>query len=82
MGQSYRDREEQDQRTLQRMVDYAERGGCRWQTLLEYFDDDALQLGPCGHCDQDPPVPDEQTRLATLRKCVEAFAASAGGPSA
>ena len=49
--------------TLQRMVDYAVVGGCRWQALLEYFDDDALLLGPCHHCDNDPPVPDETTRL-------------------
>jgi superfamily II DNA helicase RecQ len=56
------------------MVDYAESGRCRWQALLEYFDDDALQAGPCLHCDNDPLVGDESARLAMLRKCVEAFA--------
>jgi ATP-dependent DNA helicase RecQ len=69
-----RNREEQDRRTLQRMVDYAEGRGCRWRMLLEYFDDDALLLGPCHHCDCDPAVPDELTRLAALRKTVEAMA--------
>jgi ATP-dependent DNA helicase RecQ len=73
-----RNREEQDRRTLQRMVDYAEGRGCRWQMLLEYFDDDALLVGPCHHCDRDPAVPDEMARLATLRKTVEALTASAG----
>jgi ATP-dependent DNA helicase RecQ len=76
-GQSYRDREEQDRMTLQRMVDYAKAGGCRWQALLEYFEDDALLVGPCHHCDNDPAVPDESARLAMLRKSVEALAASA-----
>jgi ATP-dependent DNA helicase RecQ len=75
-GRSYRDREEQDQRTLQQMVDYAKSGGCRWQALLAYFDDDALLVGPCHHCDNDPPVPDEAARLAALRRSVEALAAS------
>ena len=74
-GRAYRDKEEQDRETLQRMVDYAESSGCRWQTLLTYFDDDALQAGPCCHCDNDPVVPDEVARLAMLRKCVEAFSA-------
>jgi ATP-dependent DNA helicase RecQ len=73
-GRAYRDKEEQDRATLQRMVDYAESGRCRWQALLEYFDDDALQAGPCLHCDNDPLVGDESARLAMLRKCVEAFA--------
>ena len=75
-GRSYRDREEQDRMTLQRMVDYAEGSGCRWQALLGYFDDDALLVGPCHHCDQDPPVPDEAARLVALRKSVEALGAS------
>jgi ATP-dependent DNA helicase RecQ len=74
-GRSYRDKEEQDQITLQRMVDYARGGCCRWKALLEYFDDDALLVGPCHHCDQDPPVPDETARLAMLRKSALALAA-------
>jgi superfamily II DNA helicase RecQ len=57
------------------MVDYAEGGGCRWQAVLTYFDDDALMAGPCHHCDNDPAVPDEAARLAALRKSVQALAA-------
>ncbi|MGL4551916.1 MAG: RecQ family ATP-dependent DNA helicase [Gemmataceae bacterium] len=72
-GRSYRDREEQDRLTLQRMVAYAERDGCRWQALLEYFDDDALLVGPCHHCDNDPEEPDEAARLEMLRRSVEAL---------
>ena len=74
-GRSYRDKEEQDRDTLQRMVDYAESRGCRWQALLTYFDDDALMVGPCLHCDNDPSVSDETARLSMLRKCVEEFSA-------
>ena len=72
-GRAYRDKEEQDRATLQRMVDYAEGGRCRWQALLEYFGDDALMTGPCLHCDNDPLTSDESARLTMLRKCVEAF---------
>jgi ATP-dependent DNA helicase RecQ len=76
-GRSFRDRELQDQKALERMVDYARGGGCRWQALLDYFEDDALLVGPCHHCDNDPPVPDETARLVALRKSVEALAATA-----
>ena len=75
-GRSYRDKEEQDLSTLKQMIDYAAGGGCRWQALLRYFDDDALLIGPCLHCDNDPTVADETARLATLRDCVQALAAS------
>jgi ATP-dependent DNA helicase RecQ len=73
-GRSYRDKEEQDREMLQRVVDYAEGGGCRWQALLAYFEDDALMHGACHHCDNDPAVPDEAARLAALRRSVEALA--------
>jgi ATP-dependent DNA helicase RecQ len=73
-GRSYRDKEDHDRAVLQKMIDYAERGGCRWQSLLTYFDDDALMAGPCHHCDNDPAVPDESARLAALRKSVQALA--------
>lgn len=56
------------------MVDYAEGEGCHWQHLLTYFDDNALLAGPCYHCDNDPPVPDEAARLATLRRYAESLA--------
>jgi ATP-dependent DNA helicase RecQ len=78
-GRAYRDRQEQDQRTLQRMVDYAQTRGCRWRMVLEYFDDDALMVGPCHHCENDPEEPDETARLAALRKRVEELAAATHG---
>lgn len=78
-GRSYRDREEQDRQTLQRMIDYATGRGCRWKALLTYFDDDALLVGPCHHCDNDPAEPDEAARLETLRQSVQAMAAAALG---
>ena len=56
-------------------LDYAEGGGCRWQALLTYFEDDALMAGPCHHCDNDPAVPDETARLTALRMSVQALAA-------
>lgn len=73
-GRSYRDREEQDQAALQRVAAYAAGRGCRWQALLDYFEDDALLTGPCHHCDNDPEERDEAARLAALRKSVEAMA--------
>ena len=44
--------------------------------VMAYFADDALQVSPCYHCDNDPPVPDEPARLAALRRSVEALTAS------
>jgi ATP-dependent DNA helicase RecQ len=76
-ARSYRDKEEADKATLQRMVDYAESRKCRWQTLLAYFEDDALALEPCYRCDRDPPMPDEAARLAALRKSVQGMATRA-----
>jgi ATP-dependent DNA helicase RecQ len=72
-GRAYRDKEEQDRVVLKRMIDYAEKGGCRWRTVLDYFEDDALMLGHCHHCDNCPAVPDEAVRIAALRKNVEAL---------
>jgi ATP-dependent DNA helicase RecQ len=50
-GQSYRDRQERDQRKHQEMVGYAEGRACRWQTLLTYFGGEGLPEERCGHCD-------------------------------
>jgi ATP-dependent DNA helicase RecQ len=50
-GQSYRDRQERDQRKHQEMVSYAEGRGCRWQRLLVYFGGEGLPGERCGHCD-------------------------------
>jgi ATP-dependent DNA helicase RecQ len=74
-GRSYRDREDQDRRTLERMVAYAKCRGCLWQAVLDYFEDDALLAGPCHHCENDPVMPDEAARLEAVRKNAVALAA-------
>lgn len=51
-GQSYRDRQERDQRKHQEMVEYAEGHSCRWQKLLGYFGGESLPDERCGHCDR------------------------------
>jgi ATP-dependent DNA helicase RecQ len=33
------------------MIDYAETSECRHDTILRYFEDEAEELGGCGHCD-------------------------------
>jgi ATP-dependent DNA helicase RecQ len=33
------------------MIDYAETSACRHDTILRYFEDEAEELGGCGHCD-------------------------------
>ena len=45
-----RERQEHDREMLERMIFYARSGLCRWQVLLEYFDEDD-RAGRCGHCD-------------------------------
>ncbi|HJV26735.1 MAG TPA: ATP-dependent DNA helicase RecQ [Aromatoleum sp.] len=39
-----------DRERLERMVSYAESGGCRWRLLLDYFGDE-IPFERCGHCD-------------------------------
>jgi ATP-dependent DNA helicase RecQ len=51
-GQSYRDRQDRDQRKHLEMVGYAEGHGCRWQKLLGYFGGETLPDERCGHCDR------------------------------
>jgi len=63
-GQSYRDRQERNQLKLQQMVEYAEGGGCRWQTILDYFGSDELQTERCGHCDRCAGSPIAQPTAA------------------
>ncbi|WP_200848567.1 RecQ family zinc-binding domain-containing protein, partial [Raoultella sp. 18092] len=42
----------QDQDGLERMVFYAQTGGCRWEVLLDYFGHarDAQRCGTCDNC--------------------------------
>jgi ATP-dependent DNA helicase RecQ len=46
---AYRDRREQDQAMLERMVFYAQTGQCRWQVLLEHLEDERFER--CNTCD-------------------------------
>ena len=54
VGKAYRDRADRDRLKLQEMVDYADGRGCRWATLVSYFDGDEVPGGRCGHCDNCP----------------------------
>jgi ATP-dependent DNA helicase RecQ len=54
-GQSYHDRNERDLLRQRRMADYVEGRACRWEKLLEYFGDEGLPGGECGHCDRCAP---------------------------
>lgn len=63
-GQSYQERQQRDQLKQQQMAEYAEGGGCRWQSILEYFASDELADGRCGHCDHCAGQPVEQPPLA------------------
>jgi ATP-dependent DNA helicase RecQ len=56
----YEERDAHDELRLQRLAEYAETRGCRWNYLLDYFGgkvDESLKA--CGHCDrcasQPPP---------------------------
>lgn len=51
MARAYRERDEQDRLRQQRMIEYAETRGCRWDYLVRYFTDDADALA-CDHCDR------------------------------
>lgn len=52
MVRDYEERDARDQLKLQRLVDYAESRGCRWQSLLDYFSDEDAGIPACGHCDR------------------------------
>ena len=52
-GQAYRDRHERDRLRLVQLAEYAEGRGCRWKSVLNYFDDADTTLPEtgCSHCD-------------------------------
>ena len=50
LAADYQDKQEHDREMLERMIFYARSGLCRWQMLLEYFDEDECPER-CGHCD-------------------------------
>ena len=56
MARSYRERDERDRLKQQQMVEYAESRGCRWDSLIRYFDlDEGAEPIACGHCDRCAP---------------------------
>ena len=59
MAEAYSHKQEYDREMLEQMVSYAQGGGCRWRTILEYFGDDETQFTYCGICDNclQPPKP-------------------------
>jgi ATP-dependent DNA helicase RecQ len=50
VAKEYADRQEADRGKLERMVQYAQSGTCRWKLLLENFDE-ADSFSRCGTCD-------------------------------
>ena len=47
-----------DKDTLQRMIDYAQTGRCRWRTILDYYGDtpDMERCGVCDNCVNPPQI--------------------------
>jgi ATP-dependent DNA helicase RecQ len=48
----FEDRDQRDELRLRRMVEYTETRSCRWNYVLDYFDDRDPVPEACGHCDQ------------------------------
>ena len=62
-----REPQEQDGLKLSRLVEYAERRGCRWKAVLDDFqDEEGLPAGKCGHCDACRSVVVEGGHTLTL----------------
>lgn len=55
--QRFEEMSRRDKRVLERMIDYAQSGRCRWRLILEHFDDSG-EVERCGHCDNclHPPT--------------------------
>ncbi|MDB5733135.1 MAG: recQ2 [Variovorax sp.] len=60
---AYRDKREQDQSTLERMVFYAQTGQCRWQVLLAHLEEQAPKER-CGTCDNCRRIARHEAALA------------------
>jgi len=79
MLELYRDRREQDQATLERMVFYAQTGLCRWEVLLSHLEGEA-PAQRCGSCDNCRRIA-MHTAQAESSVTVEAAPAQACGPA-
>jgi ATP-dependent DNA helicase RecQ len=61
MARAYREHDERDRLKQQQMIEYAERRGCRWEYLVNYFGQDDAAPDTCGHCDSCAPLADSPT---------------------
>jgi ATP-dependent DNA helicase RecQ len=53
-----------DKETLQKMIDYAQTGQCRWRAILDYYGD-TPQMERCGACDNCVNPPQIDVRFDT-----------------
>lgn len=73
LAETYSHKKENDRKSLERMVFYAQTGFCRWKVMLEYFDETA-DWERCGNCDNCLHPPEESLSMPmelpdeTLRK--------------
>jgi ATP-dependent DNA helicase RecQ len=57
MLEQYRNRTRRDHEALERMIDYAQTGQCRWRNILAYFGEAAFdRCGTCDNCVNPPRV--------------------------
>lgn len=79
IAEQYQAKGEHDRAKLERMMLYAQSGGCRWRNLLEYFDEQA-DWEACQSCDNclhpidrelSPPSDPEAALLATFPSLAE-----------
>jgi ATP-dependent DNA helicase RecQ len=66
LGHAYRERDERDRLKQQRMVEYADHRGCRWDYLVGYFGKDDGEADACGHCDRCVPMLDPAADPASV----------------
>lgn len=61
-----RDKGERDQAMLERMVAYAQGGGCRWRQLLDHLEDDGPAMTRCGTCDNCLRLAEHEAFMASI----------------
>ncbi|BFO57262.1 RecQ family ATP-dependent DNA helicase [Acidovorax sacchari] len=79
--EDYAQKRTQDQDGLERMVFYAQTGGCRWEVLLDYFGH-ARDTHRCGTCDNCRRIAALDAQQAIANAAASAAAAPTAGPSA
>ncbi|HZV99193.1 MAG TPA: ATP-dependent DNA helicase RecQ [Methylophilaceae bacterium] len=64
LSQTYEAKQDHDRQALERMVDYAQSGACRWKLLNEYFQEEVLEhCGKCDNCLHPPAMALTQTQF-------------------